>query len=126
MSSSDGPSRPPTEPLDVQTYTALCHCGTVQYTVTLDQPLAQQKVVECNCSICSRNGYLTAMLRRDQLVLKSGEEALRSYTFGPKRNTHKFCGRCGSAVFYELLKLDWDCSGSPDLVGVNVGGLDVE
>jgi len=103
---------------EAQTYDAICHCGTVQYTVTLSPPLAKQKVVECNCSICSRNGYLLVYPLREQFFLKSGEEALREYSFGPKNNVHKFCGRCGSAVFFDPRMLER--GESIDLLGVNV------
>jgi hypothetical protein len=114
-----GNDQPPTfDPSDAQTYDALCHCGAVQYTVTLSPPLAKQKVVECNCSICSRNGYLLVYPSREQFVLKSGEVALRSYSFGPKNNSHKFCGRCGSAVFFDPRMRER--GESIDLLGVNV------
>ncbi|KAF2689486.1 hypothetical protein K458DRAFT_384125 [Lentithecium fluviatile CBS 122367] len=118
MGNEDFPHLPTFDASDAQTYNALCHCGTVQYTVTLSPPLAQQKVVECNCSICSRNGYLLVYPLREQMVVKSGEEELRSYSFGIKRNLHKFCGRCGSAVFFDPRMLAF--GESPDLLGINV------
>lgn len=36
------------------TYTGSCHCGQVAFTV--EGELAQ--AIECNCSHCSRKGYL--------------------------------------------------------------------
>ncbi|KAF2036059.1 hypothetical protein EK21DRAFT_42016, partial [Setomelanomma holmii] len=84
-----------------QTYAASCHCGTVRYEVVLSPPLEEWKVVPCNCSICSRNGYLLVYPERSQLRMKSGDDALRDYSFGPKRNLHKFCGHCGSSVFFD-------------------------
>lgn len=120
MGNEDSPHLPTFDSSDAQTYNALCHCGTVQYTVTLSPPLANQKVVECNCSICSRNGYLLVYPLREQVVMKSGEEALKSYSFGIKRNHHKFCGRCGSAVFFDPRMPEF--GESPDLLGVNVSG----
>ena len=104
-----------------ETYEGVCHCGTVQYTVTLDQPLTKQKVSSCNCSICLRNGYLLVYPNRDQLKMKSGEEALKTYAFGKMRNLHKFCGRCGSNVFFDPRMLEYG-DGPPglDFLGVNV------
>ena len=41
-----------------ETYPAGCHCGYIKFDVTLSPPLAEQKILECNCSICRRMGYL--------------------------------------------------------------------
>lgn len=118
MSNEEFPHLPTFDPSDSQTYSAICHCGTVQYTVTLSPPLAKQKVVECNCSICSRNGYLLVYPLREQVDIKSGEEALKSYSFGIKRNRHLFCGRCGSSVFFDPRMPEF--GESPDIFPVNV------
>ncbi|KAJ4297608.1 hypothetical protein N0V90_005501 [Kalmusia sp. IMI 367209] len=101
MSAADLLQLPPFDASDSKTYNALCHCGTVQYNVTLSPPLERQKIVECNCSICSRNGYLLVYPKAEQFKVTSGQEALKTYTFGPKMNLHYFCGRCGSAVFFD-------------------------
>ena len=103
---------------DIQTYEAICHCGTVQYSVTLSPPLARQKVVSCNCSICARNGYLLVYPLRKHLSVKSGEHDLKSYSFGIKRNLHKFCANCGSSVFFDPRMAEH--GEEPDLIGVNV------
>ncbi|KAF2639361.1 hypothetical protein P280DRAFT_59867 [Massarina eburnea CBS 473.64] len=118
MGNDDKTPLPTSDPSNAQIYNALCHCGTVQYTVTLSPPLARQKVVECNCSICSRNGYLLVYPLREHVVVQSGEEVLRSYSFGVKRNSHKFCGRCGSAVFFDPRMKEF--GESLDLLGINV------
>ncbi|KAF1916909.1 hypothetical protein BDU57DRAFT_498027 [Ampelomyces quisqualis] len=86
-------SLPEFDPDHCETYTASCHCGTVQYYVILSPPLPKWKVVSCNCSICSRNGYLLVYPERSQLHMKSGEEALKEYSFGKERVLHKFCGQ---------------------------------
>lgn len=51
----------------VQQYHASCHCQLVRYTVTLSPPLhdIESWVVECNCSICARNGYLNVYVQND-------------------------------------------------------------
>lgn len=56
---------------------------------------------------------------RSQLHMKSGEEALKDYSFGVKRNLHKFCGRCGSSVFFDP-RMEEFGEAPPDLLGVNV------
>jgi len=45
-------------PQKSQTYPAGCHCGYIKFDVTLRPPLDEQKVMECNCSMCRRGGYL--------------------------------------------------------------------
>jgi hypothetical protein len=107
------------DPNNAQTYPASCHCGLVQYSVLLSPPLREWKVVSCNCSICTRNGYLLVYPSRAQLHMKSGEEVLRDYSFGPKRSLHKFCSRCGSAVFFDPRMREYG-DAPPDLLGVNV------
>lgn len=39
-------------------YEAGCHCGHIGFSVTMTPPLDEQEVLECNCSICRRMGYL--------------------------------------------------------------------
>jgi hypothetical protein len=113
------PTLPSFDPKNCETYEASCHCGTVQYDVTLSPPLAQWKVVSCNCSICSRNGYLLVYPERSQLRVKNGEELLKDYSFGAKRNLHKFCDRCGSSIFFDPRMREFG-EAPPDLLGVNV------
>ncbi|USP81211.1 hypothetical protein yc1106_08485 [Curvularia clavata] len=113
------PSLPNFDPENCQTYAASCHCGIVQYSVILSPPLPQWKVVSCNCSICTRHGYLLVYPNRSQLHIKSGEDMLREYSFGPKRNLHKFCGKCGSAVFFDPRMREFGET-ELDLLGMNV------
>lgn len=121
MTDSQGtkPSLPKFDPDNCQTYPASCHCGIVQYSVLLSPPLPQWKVVSCNCSICTRNGYLLVYPERSQLHIKSGEDMLRDYSFGMKRNLHKFCANCGSAVWFDPRMWQLEETG-PDLLGMNV------
>ncbi len=41
--------------METKTYEGGCHCGAVQYEVTIEPPT---KAYNCNCSICSRAGWL--------------------------------------------------------------------
>jgi hypothetical protein len=107
------------DPQNCQIYAASCHCGSVQYSVLLSPPLAKWKVVSCNCSICTRNGYLLVYPERSQLQVKSGEGMLRDYSFGAKRVLHRFCSRCGSAVWHDP-RMEEFGDAPPDLLGVNV------
>ena len=40
------------------TYEAGCHCGYIKFSVTLTPALPETKVLNCNCSACTRFGYL--------------------------------------------------------------------
>lgn len=80
---------------EVKSYTGSCHCGDVRYEVEL----ALDQVIACNCSICSRVGYLLAFAPATQFTLLSGEESLKDYQFGKKQIHHTFCSRCGVHAF---------------------------
>lgn len=47
---------------------------SIQYTVTLSPPLDDPGswVVECNCSICARNGYLNVYVRNECVEFEDG------------------------------------------------------
>lgn len=74
-----------------------CHCGRVRYRV--DAP-ARIQVFECNCSICSKSGYLHLLVERGQFELLSGADALSEYRFDSGEAIHLFCRHCGVKSFY--------------------------
>ncbi len=76
-------------------YRGSCHCGRIAYTV--EGQIAA--VVECNCSHCSRKGYLLWFTGRDQLKLSTPEANLATYTFNKHVIQHHFCSVCGCAPF---------------------------
>ncbi|MCJ1357518.1 MAG: hypothetical protein MMC33_007514 [Icmadophila ericetorum] len=79
--------------------TGSCHCGAVTYTLQTIPDL--QQVKRCDCSICYRNAYAWyyAPSADDLVVHKSRLDALSTYSFGPKRAIHNFCGSCGVNTF---------------------------
>ena len=76
-------------------YKGSCHCGRIAFQV--DGELG--KVIECNCSHCSRKGYLLWFLPRDRLTLSMPEDRLGTYTFNKHVIRHHFCPDCGCAPF---------------------------
>lgn len=76
-------------------YKGSCHCGRIAFQV--DGELGQ--VIECNCSHCSRKGYLLWFMPRDRLRLASPETNLATYTFNKHVINHHFCPNCGCAPF---------------------------
>ena len=74
-----------------------CHCGQVKYEVVAP---AKIKVHQCNCSICSKSGYLGLLVPKERFKLLCGEEHLITYTFNTGVAKHLFCSRCGIKSFY--------------------------
>jgi hypothetical protein len=94
----------------------------VRFEATTDM----KTVVQCNCSICSRLGYLLTFLPPEQFQLLSGESELQDYQFNKKRIHHLFCSNCGVHGFgrgngpdgKEMIAVNLRC-----LEGVDLGGL---
>jgi hypothetical protein len=72
-----------------------CHCGKVAFDVE-GEP---SNVIECNCSHCSRKGYLLWFVPRDKLSLHTHRENLATYKFNRHVIDHMFCTNCGCAPF---------------------------
>ena len=74
-----------------------CHCGKVAFEVESDL----EQVMACNCSHCSRKGYLLNFVPRGALTVLRGEEDLTTYRFNTHTISHRFCSTCGCAPFAE-------------------------
>jgi hypothetical protein len=61
---------------------------------------ARVQVTECNCSMCSRSGYLHLIVPKERFKLVSGAEALTLYQFNTGTARHLFCSVCGVKSFY--------------------------
>ena len=90
-----------------------CPCGRVRFRVSAD--LAG--VTNCNCSICTKKGFLHLIVARDQFELISGNDDLIAYRFNTRVAQHMFCKHCGVHPFY-VPRSD------PDKIDVNVRCLD--
>ena len=51
--------------------------------------------MSCNCSLCSRKGYLLTFVPASAFTLKTPLENIRTYTFNTGRIKHQFCPTCG-------------------------------
>ena len=80
----------------LQTMDGGCHCGRVRFRVTGD--LAQ--TTYCNCSVCSKAGYLHLIVPAERFKLTRGRDALTTYTFNTGVARHLFCRSCGVKSFY--------------------------
>jgi hypothetical protein len=86
---------------DSKAYTGGCHCKQNRYEVTFSYPLDNEnnKVVNCNCSICSTNGYLLAFTNLSDVKWEHGGiDNLKQYNFGKGMLNHFFCTNCGTSV----------------------------
>lgn len=70
------------------THTGGCHCGRVRFEVLAP---ASPNVLDCNCSICAKSGFLHLIVPRSQFKLISGSKALTSYQFNTGTAKHLFC-----------------------------------
>ena len=72
-----------------------CHCGQIAFEVEGDVT----EVLECNCSHCSRKGFLLWFVPRDKLSVKTPENHQSTYTFNKRKIEHQFCAKCGTQPF---------------------------
>jgi hypothetical protein len=70
------------------THSGGCHCGRVSFEVIAP---AQMEVTDCNCSICSKTGYLHLIVPKSQFKLLSGADVLSTYQFNTGTAQHLFC-----------------------------------
>ena len=108
------PSREPPGGGDLVQHAGGCHCGRVRFEV--DAP-AEIEVRECNCSICSKLGYLHLVVPKSRFRLLCGREHLTTYTFNTGVAKHLFCSVCGVKSFYVPRS-------HPDGYSVNARALD--
>lgn len=105
-----------------------CHCGQITFEVDGDL----KKVIECNCSICSKRGTLHWFLPREKFRLLTSGEVMSTYTFNKHRIKHRFCPKCGCAPFGEgiapsgnyMVAINARCLDGVDLSGIERGHFD--
>ncbi|TPH18145.1 GFA family protein [Litorilituus lipolyticus] len=95
-------------------YKGSCHCQAITFTVECPETI---EVEECNCSICSKAGFLHLIVPKSKFTLLSGAEHLTTYTFNTKIAKHTFCKECGNKPFYTPRS-------NPDGIDINVRCLD--
>jgi hypothetical protein len=95
-------------------YKGSCHCGAVQFEVEADATVTSQ---DCNCSICSKSGYLHLIVPKSKFKLLQGDDNISTYTFDTGEAKHKFCKTCGIKSFYIPRS-------NPDGYDINVRCLD--
>ncbi|MFA3792984.1 GFA family protein [Aliiglaciecola sp. SL4] len=97
-------------------YKGSCHCKAVQFEVKSGEHV---EVEDCNCSVCSKFGFLHLIVPKQHFRLISGEQFLTEYRFNTGVAKHTFCKVCGAKPFYIPRS-------NPDGVDVNVRCLDTK
>jgi hypothetical protein len=95
-------------------YEGGCHCGAVRFAVEAPDSV---EVERCNCSICTKSGFLHLIVPRSRFELLSGENELTTYTFNTGVAEHYFCRHCGIKPFYRPRS-------NPDGMDINLNCLD--
>jgi len=90
-----------------------CHCGRVRFRAKVDL----DELSQCNCSVCTKKGFLHLAAEPEHFVLLKGKGALSTYTFGTGVAQHTFCAHCGMHPFYVPRS-------QPDKISVNARCLD--
>ena len=111
------------ETSELTRYSGNCHCGAVTFAFLVPS-LDHVKVGNCDCSICTRNGYLCVYPDRKEVAFHTGYDNLRPYLFGEKKMTHKFCPTCGSSVMIDFHGGPCVVEGG-DRLAINVGIGDI-
>lgn len=100
--------------------TGSCHCGRIRFQVTLPSDfLDSVELVDCNCSICNKKGYVHLIVPKDRFsdLTGSDQDVHAVYTFNTHKAKHYFCKHCGCAPFYIA-------KSNPNGIDVNVRCMD--
>ena len=99
----------------MKTWSGGCHCGDVRFEV--DANLDQERLLDCNCSMCTKKALIHLMVPEARFRLLTSPSKITTYTFGTHTAKHTFCSRCGIHAFYTPRS-------HPDHVDVNARCLD--
>jgi hypothetical protein len=94
---------------------ASCHCGSVEFELTL--PNGLDSLRRCDCSMCRRRGAIVASVTLDGIKITKGDEILSLYQFNTMTAKHYFCSKCGIYTHHQRRS-------NPKQYGFNVACLD--
>ena len=91
-----------------------CHCGGVQFTVTVTEGFASPR--RCTCSLCRMRGAVAVTSTPEDFHLTKGADKLATYRFNTGVAEHHFCTTCGIYTHHKRRS-------NPNELGVNVACL---
>jgi len=94
---------------------ASCHCGAVQFELSLPNGLVDPR--RCDCSMCRRRGAIVASVPLNAIKILKGKEILTLYQFNTKTAKHYFCSKCGIYTHHQRRS-------NPQQYGFNVACLE--
>jgi hypothetical protein len=97
-------------------YKGSCHCRAITFEVEASENIEADY---CNCSICSKSGFLHLIVPLGDFKILSGKDLLSTYTFNTDEAKHTFCRVCGIKPFYTPRS-------NPDGIDVNINCLDTK
>ena len=95
-------------------YNGSCHCKAITFQVEAPDEV---DVEDCNCSICSKTGFLHLIVPKNKFTLLTGKNNITTYTYNTGVAQHYFCKTCGIKPFYIPRS-------NPDGMDINVRCLD--
>jgi hypothetical protein len=104
-----------------------CHCGAVRFRARF---IAPPTLLDCNCSICAKTGFLHLIVAADDFSLLAGGDTLTEYRFGTGTARHLFCRVCGIKSFYvprshpDGFSVNWRALDGVDAVEPNIEPYD--
>src|SRR5687767_14925517 len=96
--------------------TGSCHCGAVR----IDVAEPPQWLIDCNCSICRRNGALWALYEASAVRVTGHPEHTAEYVWGAKTIRTIRCRTCGCFTHWESIQIDPNSK-----LGVNMRNFDL-
>ncbi|VAV96183.1 hypothetical protein MNBD_ALPHA04-667, partial [hydrothermal vent metagenome] len=91
-----------------------CHCGAIKIAV----PELPRDILQCNCSLCTKTGWIGGYWRLELVTIRSSKEALTPYVQGDKTITAWHCRTCGCVTHWTPI------TAPPDRMGVNMRMFD--
>ena len=92
-----------------------CHCGAIR----LEVPARPAALINCNCSICRRNGALWAFYPAAEVRISGHPGGTTGYVWGARSIETFRCSACGGVTHWAPLGQEAD-----QKMGVNIRNFD--
>ena len=90
-----------------------CHCSSVKFEINTNI----RDLRRCNCSMCSRKGFVMATALINEFTITSGKQFLNTYKWNTQIAEHYFCNICGINTHHKRRS-------DPNQYGYNIGCIE--